>query len=79
MPWINLILCELSECFKNAFEKDPIENKKQKDKLEKETFPSLLKKLLAFKQQSSGAYLVGNDVSKTQNNLLFWKSWTYLL
>ena len=57
---------ELSECFKNAFEKDPIENKKQKDKLEKETFPSLLKKLLAFKQQSSGAYFVGNDVSKNR-------------
>jgi len=51
------------ECFKNAFEKDPIENKKQKDKLEKETFPSLLKKLLAFKQQSSGAYFVGNDLT----------------
>ena len=54
-----------SECFKTAFEKDPIEKKKQKDKLEKETFPGLLKKLLAMKQQSSGAYLVGNEVSVT--------------
>merc|ERR1711997_1070811 len=51
------------ECFKNAFEKDPIENKKQKEKLEKETFPSLLKKLLAIHQQSPGAYLVGNDLT----------------
>ena len=54
-----------SECFKTAFEKDPIEKKKQKDKLEKETFPGLLKKLLAMKQQSSSAYLVGNEVSVT--------------
>ena len=52
-----------SECFKTAFEKDPIEKKKQTDKLEKETFPGLLKKLLAMKQQSTGAYLVGNEVS----------------
>ena len=51
------------ECFKTAFEKDPIEKKKQTDKLEKEIFPGLLKKLLAMKQQSSGAYLVGNEVS----------------
>jgi glutathione S-transferase len=51
------------ECFKNAFEKDPIENKKQKEKLEKETFPSLLKKLLAIHQQSPGAYMVGNDLT----------------
>ena len=51
------------ECFKTAFEKDPIEKKKQTEKLEKEIFPGLLKKLLAMKQQSSGAYLVGNEVS----------------
>ena len=51
------------ECFKTAFEKDATEKKKQTEKLEKETFPGLLKKLLAMKQQSSGAYLVGNEVS----------------
>ena len=51
------------ECFKCALEKDPAEKKKQKDKLEKEVFPGLLKKLLAMKQQSSGAYLVGDEVS----------------
>ena len=51
------------ECFKTAFEKDPIEKKKQTEKLETEIFPGLLKKLLAMKQQSSGAYLVGNEVS----------------
>jgi len=51
------------ECFKTAFEKDPIEKKKQTEKLEKEIFPGLLKKLLAMKQQSSGAYLVGNELT----------------
>ena len=58
----NCFLC-FPECFKNAFEKDPAENKKQKEKLEKETLPGLLKKLLAIHQQSPGAYMVGNDVS----------------
>ena len=45
------------------FEKDPVEKKKQKDKIEKETFPKFLKQMLAILQQSPGAYLVGNDVS----------------
>ena len=31
----NCFVC-FPECFKNAFEKDPAENKKQKEKLEKE-------------------------------------------
>ena len=44
------------------FEKDPVEKKKQKDKIEKETFPKFLKQMLAILQQSPGAYLVGNDV-----------------
>jgi len=49
--------------FKNMFESNPIEKKKQTDTLEKETFPKLLKQLLAIKQQSPGAYLVGNDLT----------------
>jgi hypothetical protein len=44
------------------FEKNPIEKKKGQDKLEKETFPKLLKQILAILQQSSGAFLVGNEV-----------------
>jgi len=51
------------ELFKNMFEKDPVEKKKQKDKIEKETFPKFLKQMLAILQQSPGAYLVGNDMT----------------
>ena len=46
------------------FEKNPIEKKKQADKLEKETLPRFLKQMLAIRQQSSGSFLVGNDVSR---------------
>ena len=49
------------------FEKNPIEKKKQADKLEKETLPRFLKQMLAIRQQSSGSFLVGNDVSRYQN------------
>ena len=55
------------ELFKNMFEKNPIEQKKQADKLEKETLPRFLKQMLAIRQQSSGSFLVGNDVSIYQN------------
>ena len=48
------------------FEKNPIEKKKQADKLEKETLPRFLKQMLAIRQQSSGSFLVGNDVSRYQ-------------
>ena len=48
------------------FEKNPIEQKKQADKLEKETLPRFLKQMLAIRQQSSGSFLVGNDVSRYQ-------------
>jgi len=51
------------ELFKNMFEKEPVEKKKQKDKIEKETFPKFLKQMLAILQQSPGAYLVGNDMT----------------
>ena len=57
----------ISELFKNMFEKNPIEKKKQADKLEKETLPRFLKQMLAIRQQSSGSFLVGNDVSLYQN------------
>ena len=50
------------------FEKNPIEKKKQADKLEKETLPRFLKQMLAIRQQSSGSFLVGNDVSRYQKN-----------
>ena len=56
----------ISELFKNMFEKNPIEKKKQADKLEKETLPRFLKQMLAIRQQSSGSFLVGNDVSRYQ-------------
>ena len=49
------------------FEKNPIEQKKQADKLEKETLPRFLKQMLAIRQQSSGSFLVGNDVSIYHN------------
>ena len=55
------------ELFKNMFEKNPIEQKKQADKLEKETLPRFLKQMLAIRQQSSGSFLVGNDVSIYHN------------
>ena len=48
---------------KNLFEKNPIEKKKGKDKLEKEILPKVLKQILAILQQSAGAFLVGNEVS----------------
>jgi len=51
------------ELFKNMFEKNPIEKKKQADKLEKETLPRFLKQMLAIRQQSSGSFLVGNDLT----------------
>ena len=56
------------------FEKNPIEKKKQADKLEKETLPRFLKQMLAIRQQSSGSFLVGNDVSRYQkiSNINYW-------
>ena len=64
------------------FEKNPIEKKKQADKLEKETLPRFLKQMLAIRQQSSGSFLVGNDVSRYQNkscyNKVFFVLFFYL-
>ena len=63
------------------FEKNPIEKKKQADKLEKETLPRFLKQMLAIRQQSSGSFLVGNDVSRYQkiSNINWKKYYFYIL
>ena len=47
-----------------AFEKNPIEKKQKKDKLEKEIIPKFLTRMLAMLKQSDGGFLIGHDVRK---------------